>query len=191
MEIPDPALVVLVGTAGSGKSHWAARHYRAEEIVSADQLRGVVGSGPADLDASTDAFALLDSIVAARAGRGLTVVVDTLGLDRDRRSGYLALARRVGLPAVVVSLDTPATVARERNALRDRPVPARVLAGQQQRMRAVDTQLDTEGWDLVVHVGHDAAETAWPSAAPSSALAGTTDGVLSGEHGHPTWTAPA
>lgn len=188
MEIPDPALVVLVGTAGSGKSHWAARHYRAEEIVSADQLRGVVGSGSADLDASTDAFALLGSIVAARAGRGLTVVVDTLGLDRDRRSGYLALARRVGLPAVVVSLDTPATVARERNALRDRPVPARVLAGQHQRMRAVGTELDTEGWD---HVGHDAAETAWPSAAPSSALAGTTDGVLSGEHGHPTWIAPA
>jgi alkanesulfonate monooxygenase SsuD/methylene tetrahydromethanopterin reductase-like flavin-dependent oxidoreductase (luciferase family)/predicted kinase len=158
LEIPDPALVVLVGTAGSGKSHWAARHYRTEEIVSADQLRAVVGSGPADLDASVDAFALLDTIVGARAGRGLTVVVDTLGLDRDRRAGYLALARRVGLPAVVVCLDTPAEVARARNALRDRPVPARVLAGQQQRMRAVIGDLDTEGWDVAVHVVDDAVE---------------------------------
>ena len=184
MEIPDPAVVVLVGTAGSGKSHWAARHYRAEEIVSADQLRAVVGSGPADLDASVDAFALLDTIVAARASRGLTVVIDTLGLDPDRRSGYLALARRVGLPAVVVSLDTPAHEARARNALRDRPVPAKVLAGQHQRMRASSTELDDEGWDLVVRVGPDSAGTPGPSADSFSAAA-VPAGAVPGEPGGP------
>ena len=49
-ELPDPALVVLVGAAGSGKSHWAASRYRTAEVVSSDALREVVGSGPADLD---------------------------------------------------------------------------------------------------------------------------------------------
>nr|WP_211229424.1 AAA family ATPase [Nakamurella lactea] len=78
-DIPDPAMVVLVGPAGSGKSHWAAAHYRQVEIVSSDQLRGVVGSGPYDQAASADAFDLLDRIVAARAGRALTTVVDTSG----------------------------------------------------------------------------------------------------------------
>ena len=64
--IPDPALVVLVGAAGSGKSVWAAEHYRADEVVSSDRLRAVAGSGEHDLEASDDAFALLDQIVAAR-----------------------------------------------------------------------------------------------------------------------------
>ena len=69
--IPDPALVVLVGPSGSGKSAWAAEHYRPQEVVSSDRLRAVVGSGEHDLDASADAFALLDQIVAARLRRGL------------------------------------------------------------------------------------------------------------------------
>ena len=50
--LPDPALVVLVGSSGSGKSVWAAEHYRPHEVVSSDRLRAVVGSGEHDLDAS-------------------------------------------------------------------------------------------------------------------------------------------
>ena len=88
--LPDPALVVLVGPSGSGKSTWAAERYRREEVVSSDALRGVVGSGPHDLDASDDAFDLLERVVDARLGRGLTTVVDTLGTDDARRA---ALAR--------------------------------------------------------------------------------------------------
>ena len=79
--IPDPALVVLIGPAGSGKSVWAAERYRLQEVVSSDRLRAVVGSGEHDLDASDDAFALLDHIVAARLRRGLMTVIDTLGLE--------------------------------------------------------------------------------------------------------------
>src|SRR5215472_8272328 len=97
--IPDPALVVLVGPSGSGKSTWAAARYRPAEIVSSDQLRGIVGSGEHDLDASADAFTLLDHIVTARLRRGLTTVIDTLGFDAERRRAQLALARQAGLPA--------------------------------------------------------------------------------------------
>ena len=90
MSLPDPALVVLVGASGSGKSTWAAEHYRSEEVVSSDALRGVVGSGPHDLDATTDAFAVLEAVVTARLGRRLTTVVDTLGMDAGRRHRWLA-----------------------------------------------------------------------------------------------------
>ena len=90
--LPDPALVVLVGASGSGQVHLGRRgRYRREEVVSSDALRGVVGSGPHDLDASEDAFALLEPIVAARLGRGLATVVDTLG---TRRRTAPALAGR-------------------------------------------------------------------------------------------------
>jgi alkanesulfonate monooxygenase SsuD/methylene tetrahydromethanopterin reductase-like flavin-dependent oxidoreductase (luciferase family)/predicted kinase len=152
MPLPDPALVVLVGPSGSGKSTWAAAHYRAAEIVSSDALRGVVGSGPHDLDASEEAFGLLETIVVARVGRGLTTVVDTLGTDAERRLRWLGLARAAGLPAVAVVLGTPAATCRARNARRDVPVPGPVLAAQLGRHRDHVVRLADEGWDRVHEV---------------------------------------
>jgi alkanesulfonate monooxygenase SsuD/methylene tetrahydromethanopterin reductase-like flavin-dependent oxidoreductase (luciferase family)/predicted kinase len=150
--LPDPALVVLVGPSGSGKSHWAQGRYRSSEIVASDDLRGVIGSGRHDLDASKDAFELLDLIVAGRVRRGLCTVVDTLGLDDGRRQTLLDLARRHRLPALVVRFDTPPALCRRRNAARDRPVPARVLTDQLRSYAHVAAALDTEGWDRVVTV---------------------------------------
>jgi alkanesulfonate monooxygenase SsuD/methylene tetrahydromethanopterin reductase-like flavin-dependent oxidoreductase (luciferase family)/predicted kinase len=164
--LPDPALVVLVGASGAGKSTWATARFRATEIVSADELRGVVGSGRHDLDASTDAFDLLDLIVEGRLRRGLTTVVDTLGLDTDRRRGYLSAARRHGMPAAVVHVDTPAAVCRRRNAGRDRPVPAPALARQLASAREVGGLLDDEGWDVVARV--DERDPPTPAPAPAA-----------------------
>ena len=161
--IPDPALVVLVGPAGSGKSAWASGRYRNSEVVSSDRLRAVVGSGEHDLDASDDAFALLDHIVAARVRRGLTTVVDTLGLDQARRRGYLELARRHAMPAVVVLFTTGPAQCRRRNRARDRPVPAAALDAQLRRMRAVTGEIPAEGWDLVLAADTAQAATSQPA----------------------------
>ena len=108
----------------------------------------MVGSGPHDLDATDDAFHLLERIVDARLGRGLTTVVDTLGLDEVRRTRWLAAARAAGLPAVAVLMDTPDDLCRARNRARDRPVPAPALASQLRKVRAVDLA----GWDVVHRV---------------------------------------
>jgi alkanesulfonate monooxygenase SsuD/methylene tetrahydromethanopterin reductase-like flavin-dependent oxidoreductase (luciferase family)/predicted kinase len=166
--VPDPALVVLIGPSGSGKSTWAAARYRPAEVVSSDQLRAVVGSGEADLDASTDAFALLDQIVAARLRRGLTTVVDSVGLDQPRRLAHLEAARRAGLPAVAVLFDADAAVCRRRNRDRERPVPAAVLDSQLRRMRDVPGQVADEGWQVIGAAENAAVE---PSHAPGSATA--------------------
>ncbi|HEY2552337.1 MAG TPA: LLM class flavin-dependent oxidoreductase [Streptosporangiaceae bacterium] len=171
-EFPDPALVVLIGPSGSGKSAWAAARYLPREVVSADQLRSVAGSGEHDLDASADAFALLDQIVAARTGRQLTAVVDTLGLDAERRAGYLAAARRGGLPAVAVIFQTPARICRDRNRGRERPVPAAVLDAQLRRMPEVRTQVAAEGWDAVVLTGPDQGDRAGQQASTAARPAG-------------------
>ena len=173
MSLPDPALVVLVGPSGSGKSTWAAARYRAAEVVSSDALRGVVGSGPHDLDASDEAFALLESIVAARLGRRLTTVVDTLGTDAARRLGWLAQARSSGLPAVAVVLDTTDATCRARNAARNRAVPATVLGAQLRRHREHVAALPDEGWDVVHTVTED--EPAPPPAASTAEAAGSTE----------------
>jgi alkanesulfonate monooxygenase SsuD/methylene tetrahydromethanopterin reductase-like flavin-dependent oxidoreductase (luciferase family)/predicted kinase len=172
VQIPDPALVVLVGASGSGKSTWAAEHYRDSEVVSSDALRAVVGSGTADLDASEDAFRLLDQIVDGRVRRGLTVVVDTLGLDPIRRNAWASLARQAGLATVAVVFDTPTAVCRSRNAARDRPVPANVLSTQLQRMREVRAELEAEGWDVGVVSAEEPAPVSAPTAAPPAPTEG-------------------
>ncbi len=148
--LTDPALVVLIGASGAGKSTWASAHYRRTEVVSSDQLRAVVGTGPGDLEASVAAFNVLDSIVTARVRRGLTTVIDTLGLDVARRRGYLALARAAGLRAVTVIFDTPPALCRARNVVRDRPVPAAALTAQLRRSAQVLDELSGEGWDEVL-----------------------------------------
>ena len=174
VSLPDPAVVVLVGPSGSGKSTWAAAHYRREEVVSSDALRGVVGSGPHDLDATADAFD------AARAGRRRP---HRARPDHGRRHpghrrdpaaapGWRR-AREVGLPAVVVVMDTPDAECRRRNAARDRPVPAPTLAGQLKRHRALVPQLELEGWD-VVHVVGPSEPGRVPEPAPDSGLRHTT-----------------
>lgn len=86
LSLPSPCLVVLAGPGASGKSTWAAEHFPPDQVVSSDRLRAVVGSGEDDVSASTDAFELLEEIVRLRVGRGLTTVVDTLGLDASRRA---------------------------------------------------------------------------------------------------------
>jgi alkanesulfonate monooxygenase SsuD/methylene tetrahydromethanopterin reductase-like flavin-dependent oxidoreductase (luciferase family)/predicted kinase len=168
--IPDPALVVLIGPSGSGKSTWAAARYRPTEIVSSDQLRGIVGSGEHDLDASADAFALLDHIVAARLRRGLTTVIDTLGFDAERRCAQLELARRAGLPAVAVVLSTDAAECRRRNRLRTRPVPAAVLDAQLRRVPDLAGQLADEGWLIVESADEVAVEPSHSAGSQSAAV---------------------
>lgn len=172
MQIPDPALVLLVGASGSGKSTWAAAQYRDVEVVSSDALRAIVGSGTADLDASEDAFRILDQVVEGRAGRGLTVVVDTLGLDPVRRTAWATVALQAGLATVAVVFDTPAAVCRSRNAARDRPVPANVLSTQLQRVRDIRAELESEGWDVRV-VGSDEPAPVTATTSPTRAT-GTT-----------------
>lgn len=151
-QMPQPALVVLVGVSGSGKSTWAAGHFAPYEVVSSDQLRAVVGHGEHDQSASADAFAVLDQILGARSRRRLSTVVDSTGLDRKRRQRYLAVARAAALPAVVVILDTDGDTCRSRNAARDRRVPSIVLTAQLVQLPLALGQIEAEGWDAVVRV---------------------------------------
>ena len=149
LRLPNPCVVVLVGPSASGKSTWAHEWFPTGQIVSADRLRALVGEGEHDQRAGTDAFAVLDLVLERRLRRKLATVVDTLGLDRERRRSYVALARRHGLPVVAVAFDVPDAECRARNRTRPRPVPSKVLAGQLRRWAEVRDELPGDGFDAV------------------------------------------
>ncbi len=155
IRLPHACLVVLVGPSGSGKSTWAAEWFAPEQVVAADRLRALVGEGEHDQRAGTDAFDVLDLVIDRRLQRGLPTVVDTLGLDRQRRRDYVAAARRHGRPVVAVAFDhvSPAEC-RVRNAARPgRPVPAKAVSAQLGRWPAVVAELPDDGFDAVHRPG--------------------------------------
>jgi alkanesulfonate monooxygenase SsuD/methylene tetrahydromethanopterin reductase-like flavin-dependent oxidoreductase (luciferase family)/predicted kinase len=140
---------VMVGPSGAGKSYWAAEHFAPNQIVSSDSLRAAVGSGENDLDASTDAFALLKAIIGLRMKRRLSTVIDTLGFDPALRAEWITMAKTSGLACHAVVLSTPGAVCKERNRGRTKQVPVKVLDDQLKRMDQVVTDIATEPFDSV------------------------------------------
>jgi F420-dependent oxidoreductase-like protein len=146
LRLPDPCLVVLVGATAAGKSHWAREAFAADEVVSSDRLRAVVGAGERDQRASRDAFEVLDLIVAKRLARGLPAVIDSTGLDAKRRAAWRALAAQHGVPAFAVVFDTPAALVRKRNRARQHPVAGSVVTAQLRVVADVAEALAGEGF---------------------------------------------
>ncbi len=149
LAIPDPALVVLIGAAGSGKTSWAQDRYAANQIVSSDALRAAVGRDESDLAASDEAFALLQSIVEARSRRRLTTVVDTTGLDPDFRARMRSSALAHSLPCHAVVFLAPVGITKRRNAQRTKRVPDRVVADQVKRIDELSSTIDSESFQSV------------------------------------------
>ncbi|HEY4606034.1 MAG TPA: LLM class flavin-dependent oxidoreductase, partial [Acidimicrobiia bacterium] len=149
LRLPAPCLVVLVGPSSSGKSSWAAQTFNEGEIVSSDRLRGMVGAGEDDQQASKAAFSLLEQIALERTGRRLTTVIDTLGFDQESRRRWIALAHEAGMPAFAIVFDTPTAEIEARNAGRVRPIPKTVLGRQISRYRAVRSELGDDGFDRI------------------------------------------
>ncbi len=154
LRLPVGSLVVLVAPSGTGKSTWARRHLGEDRMVSSDRLRGIVGRSEHDQSASADAFDLLERIAAARLRRGLSTIIDSTGLEPDRRARYLELAAEVGAAPHVVLLDLPEKEVKARNAARVRPVPAAVVKRQWAAFAAARDAVEGEGW-AGVHVVTD------------------------------------
>ncbi len=152
IEIPSFSLIVMIGSAGAGKSTFVRNRFGATEIVSSDFLRGVVRDDETNMEASADAFEILRLIVDKRlAARRLTVVDATNVRARDR-APLVAIARRHGAPvvAIVLDVDGPTCVARN-DARADRPNSIIYVMRQQDALRASLGGLPNEGY-AAVHV---------------------------------------
>jgi protein phosphatase len=123
-----PGIVVLVGPAGVGKSTFAARHFRPDEILSSDEFRGAIRGDPTDQTVTRVAFRILHRELAKRLADGRLVVVDATNLTRAARLALLRAARPTRVRVIAVVLVAPAAVVHARNAERgSRTVPPEVV----------------------------------------------------------------
>lgn len=155
VEIPDPALVVLVGAAGAGKTTFAARHFAPDEVLSSDALREAISGDAADQRASGPAFGALHRALARRLRDGRLTVVDATNVTAPARRALLGRAARADIPAIAVVLDLPSPVVVARNAARPgRTVPENVVRRQLAELRgSLRDGLDAEGFAAVVRLG--------------------------------------
>jgi predicted kinase len=160
IELPDPALVVLVGAAGSGKSTFAARHFAADEILSSDAFREVIAGDPTDQAATKPAFSALHRALSRRLAQGRLTVVDATSVKRAARMSLVRRAAAAGVPAVAVVLELPPAVVHARNVARPgRAVPADAVDRQLADLETslVPGGLEAEGFAAVYRFGDPAA----------------------------------
>lgn len=152
LEVADPAVVVLVGPAGAGKSTLAARHFAPDEILSSDALRAIVSGDETNQAASPVAFRILHRAIDSRLKAGRTVVVDATNARAEHRRPILLRARAHGVAALAVVLDLGAAEVHARNAARSRVVDAAVVDRHLADIRdTIDRhRLPTEGFAAVV-----------------------------------------
>ncbi len=150
LTIPDPALIALVGPSGSGKLTFAARHFKATEVVSSDRCRGMVCDDENEQGVNEQAFAVVHAIARARLSLGKSVVIDATNVQTESRAKLIELAREADLFAVAIVLDVPTRVCEDRNALRpDRQFGPHVIRGQASTLRRSLRDLKREGFKTV------------------------------------------
>jgi protein phosphatase len=157
IKIPDLSLVVLVGISGSGKSTFAARHFRPTEVISSDFCRGLVSDDENDQTATADAFDVLNFIAGKRLAAGRLTVIDATSVQASARQSLVAIARRQHVLAVAIVLDVPESTCAARNAGRPgRAFGAHVLRQQHDQLRRGLRGLRREGFHRVqVLTGED------------------------------------
>ncbi len=157
IELPELALVALVGVSGSGKSTFAREHFLPTEVLSSDFFRGLVSDDESSQEASRDAFDALYYLLEKRLAWGRLTVVDATNVRAEDRKRLVATARKYHCFPVAIVIDTPESVCQERNRARpDRDFGPQVIRRQATDLRRGLRGLEREGFRHV----HRLTETA-------------------------------
>lgn len=136
VEIPELALVMLVGVSGSGKSTFARRHFLDTEVISSDAARAWVSDDVNDQSATTDAFDVVHYLAGKRLARGKLTVIDATNIQPSARASLVAVAKEHDVLPVAIVLDVPEKTCIARTESReDRSFGADVVRRQTAQLR--------------------------------------------------------
>ena len=156
IEIPELAVVALVGVSGSGKSTFANRHFKSTEVLSSDYFRALISDDENNQQVTAQAFDTLYYVANKRLELGLLTVIDATNVQKDARASVLQLAKTQNCHAVAIVLDVPEKICKERNENRpDRDFGDHVIPRQSQQLRRSIRHLQKEGFRFVYVLKED------------------------------------
>lgn len=153
LEIPQPAVVLLVGAAGAGKSTFASTHFPAAAIISSDSLRAGITGDAADQTANRRVFAAVHGALQRRLAAGRLAVIDATNITAAGRRAIRERAAGAGAPVIAIVLALPADIVLRQNAARPgRRVPDAVVARHLAALAGMLERgvLDEEGYATLV-----------------------------------------
>ncbi len=150
IEIPEFALVALIGATSSGKSTFAQKHFLPTEILSSDFFRGMVSDDENNQKVSREAFDLLFYAANKRLDLMRTTVIDATNVQPAARKQIVDLAREQNVHSVAIVLNIPERELQARNAARpDRGYPEHVIRKHTSDLRRSIKNLKREGFRFV------------------------------------------
>ena len=150
IEIPEFALVALIGATSSGKSTFAKKHFLPTEVLSSDFFRGMVSDNESNQKVSKEAFDLLFYAANKRLDLMKTTVIDATNVQQTARKQIIDLAREQNVHSVAIVLNLPERDLLERNAARpDRGYPEHVIRKHMSDLRRGIRNLKKEGFRFV------------------------------------------
>ncbi len=150
IEIPEFALVALIGATSSGKSTFAKKHFLPTEVLSSDFFRGMVSDDENNQKVSKEAFDLLFYAANKRLDLMRTTVIDATNVQQTARKQIIDLAREQNVHSVAIVLNLPERDLLARNAARpDRGYPEHVIRKHVSDLRRGLRNLKKEGFRFV------------------------------------------
>ena len=150
IEIPDIAVVALMGVSGSGKSTFAKKYFKPTEVLSSDYFRALVSDDENNQLVTAQAFETLYYVANKRLELGMLTVIDATNVQKEARASVLRLAKEQNCHAVAIVLDVPEKLCKERNEKRpDRDFGGHVIARQGEQLRRSIRHLQKEGFRYV------------------------------------------
>jgi protein phosphatase len=150
IEIPETAVVALIGVSGSGKSTFAKTHFKPTEVLSSDYFRALISDDETNQQVSAQAFETLFYAANKRLELGLLTVIDATNVQKEGRAAVLNLAREQNCLAVAIVLDIPERICRNRNEKRpNRNFGPHVITRQTGQLKKSIRHLQKEGFRYV------------------------------------------
>jgi len=150
IEIPEIAVVAMVGVTSSGKSTFAKKYFKSTEVLSSDYFRALISDDENNQFVSAQAFETLYYVANKRLELGNLTVVDATNVQKEARASIINMAKQQNCHAIAIVLDVPDKLCIERNASRpDRNFSNGVIVRQRDQLRRSIRHLQKEGFRYV------------------------------------------